>query len=348
MYDFSKAFEKLKFEVLLSRLSECSVPSDLMIWISSYLKDRRQSVCIGNVRSDPVRVSSGVPQGSVLAPYLFSIVTGSFDISHLSCCVIKYADDFTICVPLFLNGANEHVLEAHRALVEWSRRKGLELNLSKCKALAVKRSEKFSPVSLPGISFVDELKLLGVTFDAKGNWSRHIDRIVRSASRNLFVVRSVRGVLSSEALILVYNGLVRSIIEYCSPLFVGLSEENSAKLERIQVRFHRIMCGKNCARHVFQELRLRRRFAAIRLFNEAADPHHILHRLLPQQSRSGRMLLPSTRFERRLRSFFVKTALIVNEQQSLGFTPPIPPIYICIVLFSVLCLSFCCMSQSFM
>ena len=57
-------------------------------WIKSYLEDRSQCVKLGAVESDVAAVSSGVPQGSVLAPYLFSFVTGSFDISHIPSRVI--------------------------------------------------------------------------------------------------------------------------------------------------------------------------------------------------------------------------------------------------------------------
>ena len=66
----------------------------------------------------------------------------------------------------------------------------------------------------------------------------------------------------------VFNSLVRSILEYCSLLFVGLSKCNSDKFERIMSRFHRILCGddhKACKLHNFESLDARRNQAALKL-----------------------------------------------------------------------------------
>ena len=78
--------------------------------------------------------------------------TGTFHIVYLPARVIKYADDFTVCVPVYRSGKNEHVLAAHKALLSWSEETGLPLNLEKCKTLAVPRTADFRPVILPNVS----------------------------------------------------------------------------------------------------------------------------------------------------------------------------------------------------
>ena len=311
-YDFSKAFDRIKCETVMDRLIECSLPLPIVAWIQSYLTQRKQCVRIGAVVSDSANVTSGVPQGSVLSPYLFSLVTGSFDISHLPAHVVKYADDFTVCIPLYKKCKNEHVLSAHRALLLWSETNMLPLNLKKCKILSIPRSNDFMPFILEDVPFVEELKLLGVTFDAKNNWSLHTDRVVRSASRHLFLVRYLKPVLNTDVLMNVFNCMIRSILEYCSPLFIGISEKNSGKLESVQRRFHKILCGSECKHHTLNLLSNRRSEAAKKLFLQSRSVDHILHGLVPATSRSGRVVLPSIRHERRLRSFFVKSAILMN------------------------------------
>ena len=92
-YDLSKAFDKLKYDVILSRLCECKVSPAIVSWFVSYFTNRKQFVKIGTDFSQVINVTSGVPQGSVVGPFVFSLVAGSFDFESENCKVIKYADD---------------------------------------------------------------------------------------------------------------------------------------------------------------------------------------------------------------------------------------------------------------
>ena len=70
-YDLSKAFDRLKHDVILSRLTACNVPSAIVSRFRSYFYDRMQFVKVGNHRSSLVRVNSGVPHGSIVGPSFF-------------------------------------------------------------------------------------------------------------------------------------------------------------------------------------------------------------------------------------------------------------------------------------
>ena len=70
LIDFSKAFDVIEHEILLSKLMHYGVRGIVLDWFKSYLKGRTQFVAIENVDSSPKHIEYGVPQGSILGPLL--------------------------------------------------------------------------------------------------------------------------------------------------------------------------------------------------------------------------------------------------------------------------------------
>ena len=77
--DFAKAFDKVDHAIVLTKLSLLGIKGKLLDWIKSFLTDRTQYVVVNGFLSDPCKVISGVPQGSVLGPLLFLVLIGDID-----------------------------------------------------------------------------------------------------------------------------------------------------------------------------------------------------------------------------------------------------------------------------
>ena len=71
--DFAKAFDSVVHSKLLMKINSYGISGQLFDWLKSFLTDRKQIVRIGNAFSAPCSVRSGVPQGSVLGPLLFTL-----------------------------------------------------------------------------------------------------------------------------------------------------------------------------------------------------------------------------------------------------------------------------------
>jgi ribonuclease HI len=87
------------------------------------------------------------------------------------------------------------------------------------------------------IPVVKEVKFLGVIFDSKLNWSNHINYIVDKCKRRLNILKSVSSQTwgaSKKTLLVIYRGLIRSIIDYGSTAYSTASLSQLAKINRIK------------------------------------------------------------------------------------------------------------------
>ena len=91
--DFKKAFDSVSHNALLSKLQGFGITGNLQNWLTTYLKTRIQCVRIGDTYSNYCAVLSGVPQGSILGPLLFSIFINDIPSSFEHSIPFLFADD---------------------------------------------------------------------------------------------------------------------------------------------------------------------------------------------------------------------------------------------------------------
>ena len=95
LLDFSKAFDTVPHQRLLQKLNKYGMRKRTLNWISSFLTNRTHHVVVNGSTSNVESVLSGVPQGTVLGPFLFLIYINDIE-QHLTSKISLFADDSVI------------------------------------------------------------------------------------------------------------------------------------------------------------------------------------------------------------------------------------------------------------
>jgi len=105
--NFSKAFDKADHSRLLPKLG---VRGEPLQWIQSFLSDRSQQVVVEGSFSNPRKLTSGVPQGSVLGPTSFLTYINDLVKDDIQSTIQLFDDNCLIYRPIH-TPADHHILQ---------------------------------------------------------------------------------------------------------------------------------------------------------------------------------------------------------------------------------------------
>ena len=95
--DLQKALYTVNHKILINKLKTLGLNQIAINWFVSYLRDREQIVDISGTYSQVCNITCGVPQGSILGPFLFLIYVNDMK-AAVKCKLILYADDSALLV----------------------------------------------------------------------------------------------------------------------------------------------------------------------------------------------------------------------------------------------------------
>ena len=314
-FDFSKAFDRICHRHLLNVLWQQGFPIGFLLLVKNYLYGRQQRVRLNNSKSDLKPVTSGVPQGSLLGPYLFGVYVSSLQPLYRSTLLVKYVDDSSIAVGIRKSDFFEDIQRLNaevKHVSEWSALFNLTLNAAKTTGFIYYRGNFKDICNLESficcVDFQSDVRFLGVILSDTLGWKSHVDFIEKKCAQRIYILQRIRSHTTVEQFNIIYNLLVRSLIEYASPAFVGLSKGDSNRLQSIQNR-----CLKIKGLTGATDLAVRRKDAAIKLFEQILTCDTAIKQLFPSRLPSGRISVPFSRTSVRRKSFFPAVSILKSS-----------------------------------
>ena len=120
--DFRKAFDSVPHQRLINKLKGYNIDGQILKWITSFLTNRTQFVKINNSTSSNLKVSSGVPQGSVLGPTLFIYFINDLPNVVKSTDIKIFADDTKVYKAIKTEDDINDLQSAIDAMYEWTQK----------------------------------------------------------------------------------------------------------------------------------------------------------------------------------------------------------------------------------
>ena len=290
--DLKKAFDTVNIPILLEKLNYYGFVGPALSWFKNYLENRSQSVSFGGESSGLLNILMGVPQGSILGPLLFLLY-----INDLPCVLrlksILFADDTLFShqadsIDILYKEANDDLQIA----TDWFQANLLSLHPGKTRFI------HFFPghSSLPDLTIMGHkiqriweggqetsFKYVGIHMDEGVNFKHHINHIKKKVLNTSFLINRSKRNLPIRARVMLYNGLIRPLLEYGINVYSSCCNSNLKPLETLQKKIIRVITGAKYnepSDPLFQKMKLLN-FKDLQLLNKLKMGYQVYHKQVP-------------------------------------------------------------------
>ena len=321
-FDFSSAFNTMQCHLLVDKLLTMNVDFRTILWIFDYLTFRPQFVRLRNsfrvFNSEITFTNTGAPQGTVLAPFLFSLYTADHRQTHSSCPLIKFADDTALSGLISDNDDVQYKNEISD-FVNWCDMNYLDLNVGKTKEMIIdfRKENKvdFEPIVIKdeSVEKVSKYKYLGMVIDDKLSWKENCDYIYKRTQTRMFCLKKLRSFnVNSDILQIFYSSVISSIMSFGITCWGGNMTETDKQRVNKQIR----RAGRIVGREQDDLETMYSRQLTKKLTSVLADSTHPLYPEFDSRrvERSGRFRAPAGRTDR-YRHSFIPTAIQAHNKQ---------------------------------
>ena len=246
--DQSAAFNVLQRDVLLGKLEILGFSNSARQLIGDYLTGRRTKCSVNGITSGLIELSSGVGEGSVLGPCLYTLgqicVSVVLDIvrekfheqlqKQADALSVEYADDVTGAAAVDNDDEAQIITDLMMSQYkDYFSACGLCLNPDKCSVMIIRTKAKTREIQWNGKSEERKVKLLGVYLDSRYEFIDHASHLVKVCSYKLSAIRKVARWLNDKNLLDVVRSFVISHIIYCSEIYL--------RLKKVRIKVQKIL-----------------------------------------------------------------------------------------------------------
>lgn len=246
-FDISQAFDKVWHDGIIYKLINHNFPSYIINWIKDFLDNRSFCVKIGKCLSLNQCITSGVPQGAVLSPILFSIYINDITTEYKKNLnySIMFADDLVNYYIYNKPGKVKALVQNYLLNLEkWLNKWRLSMSAPKCNYIIFSKSTKSEDdfklkLYNEPITKATTVKFLGIIFDNRLNFDEHLNEMLRKCHSRVNMIKLLSHKywqLKKDTLKCIYISLIRSIIDYSSFIIPIINQANYNRVKAIQNR----------------------------------------------------------------------------------------------------------------
>ena len=260
-FDVKKAYDHVWHDRLLYKLKSIGLSGNIYFYIKSFLSERTVQAKVGNCYSSPRSPDMGIPQGSVISPYLFNILLYDLPSPMSSNAVlVQYADDICMWMDVTMKRKtpkrqltfykNLYQRELDR-ITEYLFENGLSLSPEKTNLVLFNNGT--DPQMLPtfridgeNLEYKKSVKFLGVCLTSKLAWNDHIEYLANKAKQCINFLKVISKQSWGQDITVLKHlslSLVRSRLSYGQEVFFSAPQYLLKKIQSLDCKAFRIALG---------------------------------------------------------------------------------------------------------